>query len=606
MGSPTRNESPRLTTLGSPRSGIEPLCLGQDGHPFKGRTLAIVNDLSVEEQWYVYSKTRELKDAISKGECLASYRLKDNEAAVYTIFMEDSTRTKESFRNAAEFHGMKVNVFDAKTSSFQKNETITDTIKMLCGYSTGQSIFVIRSKLEGVCRWLEEAITEYTKARGFPRASFINAGDGRHEHPSQELLDEFSFLEQKGWDTSSIHLCLLGDLFHGRTVHSKVDGLRLYRKVEVDLVAPKELALPKMYEDRMLALGFTIRKYESIDAYLAQPQVATIWYFTRLQLERMGDKVLNKAAQLYHAVTFRRDMLDRLPPKTKFFHPLPRDAGVPTLPYWLDTTELNGWDQQSQNGYFTRIVLLGMLGGHFGRDFKTSEEPCSEDQKAVPKQVTLHTAKDFIQEVKLPASLQQESGSELAGLTPIRSGIVIHNLAKGQSIEQIWSLMYMVRSILGLQGLGGQGVLKLENDPTKGSGIISVPGVDIATWNYELLKKLAAVAPNSILRVIQDGVVKKEFLLNVPPRIYNFKDMSCKNRECVSHSSNMQHEVPPYFLRCGASENLSEGEAPVFFACKYCEARHGFWDIWDYKHFQPERGDVNHQEEVDGRRTTKI
>eukprot|EP00438_Fugacium_kawagutii_P001306 Skav226290 [mRNA] locus=scaffold3301:190912:193577:+ [translate_table: standard] len=137
-------------------------------HPFQGRTIAIVNDLSLDEQWYVYHKTRELKEAIRTGENLDQFRLQNREAAVYTIFMEDSTRTKESFRNAAEFHGLKVNVFDAKTSSFQKNETITDTIKMLCGYSTGQSLFVIRSK---------------------------------------EMLDEFSFLETKGAaaDASPVH-----------------------------------------------------------------------------------------------------------------------------------------------------------------------------------------------------------------------------------------------------------------------------------------------------------------------------------------------------------------------------------------------------------------
>ena len=65
------------------------------------------------------------------------------------------TRTKESFRNAASFHGMKVYIFDCSTSSFAKGETLTDTIKMLVGYSVGQTMFVIRSKMEGVCRWLE-------------------------------------------------------------------------------------------------------------------------------------------------------------------------------------------------------------------------------------------------------------------------------------------------------------------------------------------------------------------------------------------------------------------------------------------------------------------
>merc|ERR1719321_2528824 len=118
---------------------------------------------------------------------------------------------------------------------------------MLVGYSMGQTTFVIRSKLEGPCRWLEDAIGTHAQNLGVPRPSFLNAGDGRHEHPSQEFLDEFSFLEHKGWDNSSIHLALIGDLFHARAIHSKVDGLKIFDRVEVDLVAPVELALPDMY-----------------------------------------------------------------------------------------------------------------------------------------------------------------------------------------------------------------------------------------------------------------------------------------------------------------------------------------------------------------------
>ncbi|CAE7280070.1 pyrBI [Symbiodinium microadriaticum] len=577
--------------------------------------IAIVNDLTLDEQWYVYHKTRELKEAFKNGEDLDRFRLQNREAAVYTIFMEDSTRTKESFRNAAEFHGLKVNVFDAKTSSFQKNETITDTIKMLCGYSTGQSLFVIRSKVEGVCRWLEEAISKYCKQRGFPRASFINAGDGRHEHPSQEMLDEFSFLEQKGWDTSSIHLALLGDLFHGRTVHSKVDGLRIYRKVFVDLVAPSELALPKMYEDRMVARGYVVRKFASIDDYLAQEKVAKIWYFTRLQLERMGDKVLEKSKELRKAVTMRQDFLDKLPQGVKFFHPLPRDARHPTLPYWLDSTELNGWDQQSQNGYFTRIVLLGMLGGHFGDDYRvdlkaearqpgspmlfspslrgdfspTSQRNAMElpDDLDLGYSPALMAATDFIKEVATsPDITSPERVSQEVGLVPIANGIVIENLAAGQPIEQVWSLMYMVRDILDLHHVGGQGVRM--SDETSGScvgsGFIAVPDVDISSWDRQPLKRLAAMAPGSMLKVVKDGAVEREFRLQVPPRVYNFKDIACKNTACVSHPKNMQHEVEPFFERCRSGNGQDDAMA---FNCKYCETQHIFWEIWNYDVYRP-------------------
>ncbi|CAJ1392756.1 unnamed protein product [Effrenium voratum] len=571
--------------------------------------IAIVNDLSLEEQWYVYHKTRELKEAIRTGVDLDKFRLHNTESAVYTIFMEDSTRTKESFRNAAEFHGMKVNVFDAKTSSFQKNETITDTIKMLCGYSTGQSLFVIRSKVEGVCRWLEEAITKYCRQRGYPRASFINAGDGRHEHPSQEMLDEFSFLEQKGWDTSSIHLALIGDLFHGRTVHSKVDGLRIYRKVFVDLVAPSELALPKMYEDRMVARGYVVRRFASIEEYLAQEKVAKIWYFTRLQLERMGDKVLDKAAELRKAVTMQREFVDSLPEGTKFFHPLPRDAKNPVLPYWLDATELNGWDQQSQNGYFTRIILLGMLGGHFGEDFRADPQvrmpgspgllspglaqgDLSPTNHDMPDDLDLGyspaflAATDFIKEVAMVADEPSpDKLSQEVGLVPIANGIIIDNLAAGQSIEQVWSLMYMVRDILDLHGVGGQGVRESTKFPGKGSGFISVPDVDISSWDRQPLKRLAAMAPGSTLKVMKQGSLEREFRLQVPPRVYNFKDISCKNTACVSHASQMQHEVEAFFERCRQSGE--EQQDALAFNCKYCETQHTFWEIWNYEFYRP-------------------
>mmetsp|Transcript_35298 Transcript_35298/g.112303 ORF Transcript_35298/g.112303 Transcript_35298/m.112303 type:complete len:571 (+) Transcript_35298:126-1838(+) len=560
-------------------------------HPFKGRTLAIVNDLTLKEQWYLYQKTRELKEAIKAGKDLSEFRLQNQESAVYTIFMEDSTRTKESFRNAAEFHGMKVNVFDSKTSSFTKNETITDTIKMLCGYSIGQSLFVIRSKVEGVCRWLEQAITEYTSERGFPRASFINAGDGRHEHPSQEMLDEFSFLEHKGWDRESIHLALLGDLFHGRTVHSKVDGLRLYSKVEVDLVAPAELALPKMYEDRMLDFGFVVRKFASIEEYLAQDKVAKIWYFTRLQLERMGEKVLDKSVELRKAVTFQREFVKKLPQGARFFHPLPRDARHPTLPFWLDNTELNGWDQQSQNGYFTRIVLLGMLSGLLGSDFE-SEAEAQEDPlspRLPPKTPTpgaspLIDAADFIQEAK--GEDHTKDSSSKVGLMPLQNGILIENLAEGQSVEKIWGLMYMVRSILGLNSIGGQGVYQSPSNPKEASGFISVPEMDITNWDRQPLKRLAAMAPGSILKVVHDGQICKKYRLQVPPRIYNFPDISCKNTACVSHPGNMQHEVPPYFLRVAPKHRTAGAPETWAFSCKYCETIHDFWQIWDYKYYE--------------------
>jgi aspartate carbamoyltransferase len=164
--------------------------------------------------------------------------------------------------------------------------------------------------------------------RGYP-PSFINAGDGKHEHPTQEFLDEFSFLEALEWNRESIHLVLTGDLFHGRTVHSKAAGLRIFKRVRIDLIAPKEIRLPEYYQDVMRSHGFELRIFDTIDEYLEQDDIAPLWYFTRLQLERMGDQVLNRIAYLRRAVTFREEFIEKLPAGQNFIIHCPETEIIP-------------------------------------------------------------------------------------------------------------------------------------------------------------------------------------------------------------------------------------------------------------------------------------
>ena len=115
---------------------------------FAGRTVAVVNDLTMDEQLYLYESCRKLKHALRHGGDLSEFKIADEDVAVYMIFMEDSTRTKESFRNAAKFHSVKLNDFDCKQASFSKKESLTDTVKMLFGYSCKQTIFILRTKME--------------------------------------------------------------------------------------------------------------------------------------------------------------------------------------------------------------------------------------------------------------------------------------------------------------------------------------------------------------------------------------------------------------------------------------------------------------------------
>ena len=218
---------------------------GEMANVFKGRSLCVIEDFSIDERRYFFKKTAELKKAILAGdeEKMDSFRINDPDFGIYEVFLEDSTRTKESFRNAAEFHHAKVSELLSSSSSINKGESYADTFNMLSGYHN--TIFIVRSKVEGLTKWLSEECGEYAERNNLPyKPAFINAGDGKHEHPTQELLDEFTFLEDLDMSFDSIHVALVGDLYHGRTVHSKADGLRIFDHVKVDLIAPEELMMP--------------------------------------------------------------------------------------------------------------------------------------------------------------------------------------------------------------------------------------------------------------------------------------------------------------------------------------------------------------------------
>ena len=523
---------------------------------FAGRSLCVIDDFTIEERKYLFDKVKTLKHAMEENDfaVMDSYRINDKDFGIYEVFLEDSTRTKESFRNAANFHHVKVSELNSDSSSFNKGESFADTFNTLSGYSN--TIFIVRSKIEGVCRWLEDECSEYAKRNKLWRKpAFINAGDGKHEHPTQELLDEFTFMEDNDWKTDSIHLALVGDLYHGRTVHSKAAGLRVFDHVKVDLIAPVELAMPESYVLTMKENGFDLRFFSSIEEYLQQDDIAAKWYFTRPQLERMGDRILQRQDELRSSITFRKEFLKKISPETKFYHPLPRHKVTPTIPTFLDNTPLNAWERQSINGMYVRIALLGLIGGKIGQDFIPTE--VSEEQEN----------QEYIFEVPLEhQAIRDKIVSE--GVQPISNGIVIDHICRGDSPSEIRDHMRLISSVLKLDDRkGGEWVSCGHKDETTFKGIIFRPGANDLTRKE--LKRLAAVSPGCTLNIIKDGKVAKKYRMQMPPRIYNFDDLSCTNEACISHPAQSEG-VPAMFYRTADNR----------FACAYCGKSHSFKEIW--------------------------
>lgn len=103
---------------------------------FKGRSLNVIEDFSIEERRYLFKKAFELKKVIiENNEAVQDkFRINDPDFGVYTVFLENSTRTKESFKNAAKFHHAKVSEILTSGSSINKGESYADTFNTLSGY----------------------------------------------------------------------------------------------------------------------------------------------------------------------------------------------------------------------------------------------------------------------------------------------------------------------------------------------------------------------------------------------------------------------------------------------------------------------------------------
>ena len=504
----------------------------------EGRSVCVVSDLSISEQRKLYSTAAEIKRSIHDGQFPAN----DNGRCAYLMFLEDSTRTKESFRNAAATLDYRVNMFDATHSSISKSETLNDTVRMLCGYTPSMgSVFVIRSKTEGLCRSLADSMSEYANRVGLVPPSFINAGDGRHEHPTQEFLDEFTFLEQLGNRTDEIHIALIGDLLLGRTIHSKADGLCIFSKVTVDLIAPPELQLPAQYINKMKKNGFSLNFFGSLDEYFASPsQVAPILYFTRLQLERMDKSLLEKETQLRSATSLRMDMLPKLPKGAKIYHPLPRHGETPEIPFEVDKTEFNGYDEQSRNGYFVRTALMQLVTpnpqisrvsqiAQVPRAFHTEE---MEAHDVNPMFKFLATTNANHDEAWIDIQLPQGKPSD------VRKAITKMRVLSNTDI---------------LDG-------SCQVVGTRGTHTIPISLLRDKKW-LEFFFAYFSGCQAKIVYQHSNHTLMQITAPEAPERVKGLKGLACLNSACVSHPDMKQRDVQPVFERIDNT----------VYKCRYCD-----------------------------------
>jgi len=205
------------------------------------------------------------------------------------------------------------------------------------------------------------SVAEFAAASRVP---VINGGDGANEHPSQALLDLYTIrkeLAANGRDIDGLRIAMIGDLKHGRTVHSLCKLISLYKNVQLTLVSPPELAMPEAIVEQLREAGHMVVTSDSLAASLGDQDIA---YATRIQEERFAS---SEEADLYRG-RFRLNQAvytQYCEPNTVIMHPLPRDsrASANELDNDLNQNPNLAIFRQADNGVLVRMALFALVLG---------------------------------------------------------------------------------------------------------------------------------------------------------------------------------------------------------------------------------------------------
>lgn len=271
-------------------------------------------------------------------------------AILGNMFFEPSTRTRVSFGCAFNLLGGEVRETTGfESSAIAKGESLYDTARVLSGYS---DVICMRHPQPG-------SVQEFAEASRVP---VINGGDGPNEHPSQALLDLYTIrseLAAQGRSIDGMRIAMIGDLKHGRTVHSLAKLLCLYNKIQLVLVSPKELAMPATIVDELEAAGHSVKVTEELTESIGHVDIV---YSTRIQEERFQSK---DEADLYRG-RFRLNQsiyTQFCEPNTVIMHPLPRDsrAEANELDNDLNQNPNLAIFRQTDNGVVVRMALFALV-----------------------------------------------------------------------------------------------------------------------------------------------------------------------------------------------------------------------------------------------------
>jgi len=260
---------------------------------------------------------------------------------VANLFFETSTRTRTTFELAAKRLSADVLNLNIATSATTKGETLLDTLRNLEAMHV--DMFVVRHAASGAAHFIA--------AHAAPHVSVINAGDGRHSHPTQGMLDTFTIRRHKG-DFMGLCVAIVGDVLHSRVARSEIAALRILGTGEIRIIGPRTL-IPAEAE----SLG--VRVYHDLREGVRDADVVIM---LRLQRERMTGALLPSEHEYYQLFGLTEERLSTAKPDAIVMHPGPINRGVE-----MDSGVADGPRsvvlEQVSNGIAIRMAVMSLCLG---------------------------------------------------------------------------------------------------------------------------------------------------------------------------------------------------------------------------------------------------
>ncbi|MDX9699808.1 MAG: aspartate carbamoyltransferase catalytic subunit [Rhodocyclaceae bacterium] len=263
--------------------------------------------------------------------------------SIFNLFFENSTRTRTTFEIAAKRLSADVVNLNVSTSSTSKGESLLDTVDNLCAMQA--DMFVVRHAASGA----PFLIAQHLAAQGRDDIHVVNAGDGRHAHPTQGLLDMYTIRHYKK-DFTQLTVAVVGDVLHSRVARSQISALITLGVPEVRVIGPKTL-LPTDVE----RLG--VRVFHDMCEGLRDVDVVMM---LRLQNERMNGALLPTPQEFFKVWGLTAEKLALARPDAIVMHPGPMNRGVE-----IDSAVADGAQAvilpQVTFGIAVRMAVMSML-----------------------------------------------------------------------------------------------------------------------------------------------------------------------------------------------------------------------------------------------------